>query len=168
MDLPDEADKTDPEPTVEEHKDAEKDKPLMREYQPKIPYPARLKQDKVDQQFGKFLDLFKQLRINLPFVEALSQMPKYAKFLKDILSNKRKLENIGQVTLNEKCSVILQNKLSKKKGDPGNFTIPCAIGELSITGALADLGASINLLSSSLFDKLGLTESRPTRMSTIG
>ena len=95
MVIPGETDKTEPEPTVEEHKDVEKDKPLMREYHPKIPYPARLKQDKIDQQFGKFLNLFKQLRINLPFVEAISQMPKYAKVLKDILSNKRKLEDIG-------------------------------------------------------------------------
>ena len=163
--ISDETDKVEPESTVEEKKDVEKDKPLLREYQPKIPYPSRLKQDKVDQQYGKFLDLFKQLRINLPFVEAISQMPRYAKFLKDILSNKRKLEDIGQVTLNEECSAILQNKLPEKKSDPGSFTIPCAIGELSITGALADLGASINLLPSSLFDKLGLTESRPTRMS---
>ena len=92
-------------------------------------------------------------------------MPKYGKFLKDLLSNKRKLEEVGQVVLNEECSAILQNKLPEKKGDPGSFTIPCAIGELSITGALADLGASINLIPASLCEKLGLTETVPTRMS---
>ncbi|XP_048227244.1 uncharacterized protein LOC125369274 [Ricinus communis] len=90
---------------------------------------------------------------------------KYAKFLKEILSNKRKLEDLGLVTLNEECSAILQNKLPLKRRDPGSFTVPCIIGDLSISGALADLGASINLMPTSLFDKLGLSEPKPTRMS---
>ena len=119
----------------------------------------------MDQEFGKFLDVFKELRINLPFAETMSQMPKYATFLKDLLSNKRKLEEVGQVTLNVECSAILQNRLLEKKGDPESFTIPCVIGELPITDALGDLGASINLMPSSLFDKLGLVDSKPTRMS---
>ena len=163
--IPVDADEKVQEPMAEEPKEVEKEKTLLREYKPKIPYPAALKQDYNDRQYGKFLDVFKQLRINLPFVEAMSQMPKYAKFLKDLLSNKRKLEEVGQVKLNEECSAILQNKLPEKKGDPGSFTIPCVIGELSITDALADLGASINLLPSSMFDKLGLTDPKPTRIS---
>ncbi|EEF41198.1 conserved hypothetical protein, partial [Ricinus communis] len=64
------------------------------EYQPKIPYPARAKQAEAKEQFSKFLDIFRQLHINLPFIDALEQMPKYAKFLKDILSRKRKLEEV--------------------------------------------------------------------------
>ncbi|XP_048227304.1 uncharacterized protein LOC125369335 [Ricinus communis] len=140
-------------------------KNLVKEYQPPILYPARLRQEKVDQQFGKFLDLFKQLCINLPFVEAILQMPKYAKFLKEILSNKRRLEDLGLVILSEECTAILQNKLPVKKHDPRSFTIPYAIGELTASGALADLGASINLMPTSLFDKLGLSEPKPTRMS---
>ena len=79
------------------------------------------------------------------------QMPKYAKFLKDLLSNKKKLEEVSHVTLNEECSAILQNKLPAKRSDPGNFTIPCMISELPITGALADLGAKINLMPRTLF-----------------
>ncbi|XP_048227297.1 uncharacterized protein LOC125369328 [Ricinus communis] len=144
--------------------EARKKSPL-REYQPPIPYPARLKQEKVDQQFIKFLDLFKKLRINLPFVEAISQMPKYVKFLKEILSHNRKLEDLAIVTLSEECSAILQNKLLKKKRDPWSFTIPCVIGDLTISNALADLGARINLMSYNLFTKLGLGEMKPTRMS---
>ncbi|XP_048229359.1 uncharacterized protein LOC107262498 [Ricinus communis] len=92
-------------------------------------------------------------------------MPKYAKFLKKIMSNKRRLEDLGLVTLNEECSTILQNKLPVKRRDPRSFIIPCVIGELPISGALADLGASINLMPTSLFDKLGLSEPKPTRMS---
>ncbi|XP_048228251.1 uncharacterized protein LOC125369525 [Ricinus communis] len=93
------------------------------------------------------------------------RMPKYAKFLKVILSNKRKLEDLGLVILNEECSAILQNKLPLKRRDSRSFTIPCIIGDWPISGALADLGASINLIPTSLFDKLGLSEPKPTRMS---
>ncbi|XP_048227261.1 uncharacterized protein LOC125369288 [Ricinus communis] len=71
----------------------------------------------------------------------------------EILSDKRKLEDLGLVILNEECSAILQNKLSLKRRDRGSFIIPCIIGDLSISGALADLGASINLMPTTLFDK---------------
>ena len=98
-------------------------------YKPRIPYPQRLKQDKLKEQYGKFLELFKQLHINLPLVDALSQMPNYAKFLKDILSNKKKFEDLATVTLSEECSAILQNKLPQKVKDPGSFTIPCIVGD---------------------------------------
>ncbi|XP_022040159.1 uncharacterized protein LOC110942698 [Helianthus annuus] len=119
----------------------------------------------MEEHYGKFLELFKQLHINLTFVEALAQMPKYAKFLKDILSNKKKLEELSQVTLNEECSAVLQNKLPKKMNDPGSFTIPCLIGSLSVSDALAVLGASINLMPYTVFAKLDLGEPKPTRMS---
>ncbi|XP_076959026.1 uncharacterized protein LOC143634978 [Bidens hawaiensis] len=67
----------------------------VKPYVPPIPYPNRLKKEKMEAQYGKFLELFKQLHINLPFIEAISQMPKYAKFLKDVLTNKRKLEELS-------------------------------------------------------------------------
>ncbi|XP_027348103.1 uncharacterized protein LOC113859562 [Abrus precatorius] len=92
-------------------------------------------------------------------------MPKYAKFLKDLLSNKKKLEELATVTLNEECSAILQNKMPEKLKDPGSFTLPCLIGRLIVDRALADLGASINLIPYSVFKKLGLGEPRPTRLS---
>ncbi|KAL5550170.1 hypothetical protein UlMin_000346 [Ulmus minor] len=57
-----------------------------------IPFPQRLRKQNLDKQFSKFIDIFKSLHINLPFVDMLEQMPKYAKFLKEVLSNKRKLE----------------------------------------------------------------------------
>ncbi|XP_027347997.1 uncharacterized protein LOC113859415 [Abrus precatorius] len=139
--------------------------PVVKEFIPPLPYPARLKKDKDDEQFGKFLSLFRQLHINLPFVDALAQMPKYAKFLKDLLSNKKKLEELATVTLNEECSAILQNKMPEKLKDPRSFTLPCLIGRLIVDRALADLGASINLMPYSVFKKLGLGEPRPTRMS---
>ncbi|XP_021996223.1 uncharacterized protein LOC110893421 [Helianthus annuus] len=92
-------------------------------------------------------------------------MPKYAKFLKDILSNKQKLEDMSCVVMNESCSAILQNRLPTKMGDPGSFTLPCLIGNMSVSHALADLGASINLMPYKVFTKLDLGEPSPTRMS---
>ncbi|XP_027348020.1 uncharacterized protein LOC113859445 [Abrus precatorius] len=139
--------------------------PAVKEFIPPLPYLARLKKDKDDEQFGKFLSLFRQLHINLPFVDVLAQMPKYAKFLKDLLSNKKKLEELATVTLNEECSAILQNKMPKKLKDPGSFTLPCLIGRLIVDRALADLCASINLMPYYIFKKIGLGEPRLTRMS---
>jgi len=73
-------------------------------------------------------------------------MPKYAKFMKDILNNKRKIEEHGTVMLNEECSAILQNKLPPKLTDSESFFIPCIIGNLKFDNILCDLGASINLM----------------------
>ncbi|KAL0361953.1 UNVERIFIED_CONTAM: hypothetical protein Sradi_3879800 [Sesamum radiatum] len=73
-------------------------------------------------------------------------MPSYAKFLKEVISNKRKWENGETVKLNEECSAILQNKLPPKLKDPGSFSIPCTIGDMNFEKALCDLGASINLM----------------------
>ncbi|XP_076954997.1 uncharacterized protein LOC143629670 [Bidens hawaiensis] len=92
-------------------------------------------------------------------------MSKYAKFLKEVISNKKKLEELSCVTLSEECSAVLQNKLPKKMTDPGSFTIPCLIGSLSVSNALADLGASINVMPYSVSSKLDLGEPKPTRMS---
>ncbi|XP_022876911.1 uncharacterized protein LOC111395131 [Olea europaea var. sylvestris] len=92
-------------------------------------------------------------------------MPSYAKFMKDILSNKRKLEEHETVILTEECSAILQNKLPPKIKDPGSFTIPCAIGDLNFTKTLCDLGASINLMPLSIFEKLGMGEAKATTVS---
>jgi len=98
--------------------------------------------------------MLKQLHVNIPFTEVVTQMPAYAKFLKEILSSKRKLEETSVVKLNAHCSAILQNKLPQKCGDPGSFTIPCAIGNVRFEKSLCDSGASTNLMPLSIFKKL--------------
>ncbi|KAL0444740.1 UNVERIFIED_CONTAM: hypothetical protein Slati_2196700 [Sesamum latifolium] len=85
-------------------------------------------------------------------------MPSSAKFLKEVLSNKRKWEEGETVKLNEECSAILQNKLPPKLNDPGNFSIPCTIGNTDFDKVLCDLGASVNLMLYSIFEKLGMHE----------
>ena len=127
-----------------------------------VPYPQRLKKHKLDKQFTKFMDVFKKLHINIPFSDALEQMPSYVKFMKDILSQKRRLTVFDTVNLTEECSAILQRKLPQKLKDPGSFTIPCTIGNAIFERALCDLGASINLMPLSIFKRLGLGEARPT------
>ncbi|XP_021984756.1 uncharacterized protein LOC110880565 [Helianthus annuus] len=92
-------------------------------------------------------------------------MPKYAKFLKDLLRNKEKLGELSNVPLNGGCSTVVLNKLPEKFTDPGIFTIPCLFGSNTNTRALADLGASINLMPFSLYEKLDLGELAPTRMT---
>ncbi|KAL5542568.1 hypothetical protein UlMin_010278 [Ulmus minor] len=134
-------------------------------YEPPIPYPQILLKKKLDNQFDKFLEIFKKLHINIPFAEMLEQMPKYAKFMKEILSKKRKLGDYETVMLNEECSAVLQRKLPQKLKDPGSFTIPCTIGSCNFDKVLCDLGASINLMPLSVFRKLGLGEVKPTSIS---
>ncbi|KAK5836570.1 hypothetical protein PVK06_012362 [Gossypium arboreum] len=92
-------------------------------------------------------------------------MPTYVKFLKELLTNKRKFEGLSTIELNEECSAILQNKLPTKLKDPESFTIPCLIGSLNVEKALVDLGASINLMPYKMFKQFGLREPKPTRMS---
>ncbi|XP_035834092.1 uncharacterized protein LOC118482630 [Helianthus annuus] len=92
-------------------------------------------------------------------------MPKYAKFLKDLLRNKEKLGELSNVPLNGGCSAVVLNKLPEKLTDPDIFTIPCLFGSNINTRALADLGASINLMPFSLYEKLDLGELSPTRLT---
>ncbi|GKA75858.1 hypothetical protein Tco_0782236, partial [Tanacetum coccineum] len=97
---------------------------------------------KKDDEDERLLLIFKQIHINLPFLEAMIHMPKGAKVLKDLHSLKEKLEKAASsVKLSEQCSAIIQRSLPQKEGDPGSFTLPCLIGPLAVKNALADLGA---------------------------
>nr|GEV52407.1 reverse transcriptase domain-containing protein [Tanacetum cinerariifolium] len=97
-------------------------------------------------------------------IKALVLMPKYQKMLKGLLSNKEKLQELANTPLNENCSTVILKKLPKKLKDPGKFIIPCGFSELKCK-ALADLGASINLMPLSVWIKLGLPDLIPTRMT---
>lgn len=106
--------------------------------------------------------MLKTLYINVPFVEALSQMAKYAKFLKELLTNKRKLEKVSSVTLSEE---LITNKLPKREKDSRGFVIPYTIRGLMDEKTLADLGESINLMYYKICQKLGLGEPKPTTIT---
>ncbi|XP_014515631.1 uncharacterized protein LOC106773451 [Vigna radiata var. radiata] len=92
-------------------------------------------------------------------------MSAYAKFMKELLTKKRKYIEEETIEVQGNCSAIIQKLLPPKFKDPGSFTIPCTIGKLAIGKALIDLGASINLMPLSLFKKIGELELKPTRMT---
>ncbi|XP_050878844.1 uncharacterized protein LOC127082660 [Lathyrus oleraceus] len=93
------------------------------------------------------------------------QMPSYAKFLKEILSNKKKLEDDETVMLTAECRAIIQNNMPPKLKDHGSFSITFVIGKFVIDKTLCDLGASVSLMPLSTCEKLNLGELRPTKMS---
>ncbi|GKC69962.1 reverse transcriptase domain-containing protein [Tanacetum coccineum] len=142
--------------------------PNPNSYPSKLPYPERMKvreHDKPSAQYSRFLKMFKQLRLEIGLKDALVEMPKFNKWLSSLLRNKEKLEEIAITTVNAECSAIIMNKVPEKLEDPGKFLIPCALQELKRTSALADSGASINLLPHSIYKKLGLEALTPTRMT---
>ncbi|KAK8618187.1 hypothetical protein V6N13_116055 [Hibiscus sabdariffa] len=153
-----------PQPTMGESSaeslHAQSNKP--EEMRPPPPFPQRLKKQKQDYQFKKFLDILKQVHINLQLVEALQQMPNYAKFLKDMVTRKKRIEEFETATATETYLALMHNKVPAKKTDPGSFTIECFIGHNYPTKALCDPGASINLMPKSVFQKLGIGEAKHT------
>ena len=109
--------------------------------------------------------MFKKLEINIPFGEALAQIPHYTKFMKDIINKNRKLDEGGVVNLSTICTAIIQKNLPQKMKDLGSFTIPCTIGNHEFGKALCDFGASINLMPLLVVRRLYLGELTPITMS---
>ncbi|GJW85759.1 reverse transcriptase domain-containing protein [Tanacetum coccineum] len=136
---------------------------------PNIPYPSRLNDQKLHEkatnQMEKFFQIFQDLHFDISFADALILMPKFASTIKILLTNKDKLFELAKIPLNENCSVMLLKKLPEKLGDPGKFLIPCDFSGIDVCHALADLGASINLMPLSIWKKLSLPELTPTRMT---
>src|SRR4051812_8750798 len=130
-----------------------------------LPFPGRLKKQAEEKHYKKFLEIFRSLHINIPLADALEQMPKYAKYLKDMLTKKKKWGEHETVMLAEESSSLLKKKLPPKLKDPGSFSIPCMIGDVKFGNALCDLGASVNLMPYSLFVKLGIGEMKNTTIS---
>ncbi|GKE07442.1 reverse transcriptase domain-containing protein, partial [Tanacetum coccineum] len=157
-----------PKPKAKKTVNLDPNSPNPNSYQSKLPYPERMKvreNDKPSAQHSRFLKMFKQLRLEIGLKDALVEMPKFNKWLSSLLRNKEKLEEIAITTVNAECSAIIMNKVPEKLEDPGKFLIPCALQELNRTSALADSGASINLLPHSIYKKLGLEALTPTRMT---
>ncbi|GJV89781.1 reverse transcriptase domain-containing protein, partial [Tanacetum coccineum] len=136
---------------------------------PNIPYPSRRddqkSRDKASNQMEKIFQIFQDLRFDISFADALLLMPRFAPTIKSLLMNKEKLLELAKIPLNENCSAMLLKKLPEKLGDPGKFLIPCNFPGMDVCHALADLGASINLMPLSIWKKLSLPDLTPTRMT---
>nr|GEW83404.1 reverse transcriptase domain-containing protein [Tanacetum cinerariifolium] len=136
---------------------------------PNIPYPLRLNdqklREKATNQMENFFQIFQDLHFEISFANALLLMPKFASTIKSLLANKDKLFELAKIPLNENCSAMLLKKLPEKLGDLGKFLIPCDFLGMDVCHALADLGASINLMPLSIWKNLSLPELTPTWMT---
>ena len=149
----------------EQQQEEERSKKKAQNSMPAVPFPQRLQKSKIEEQFARFLKTFQKLEISMPFTEAVTQMPLYAKFPKEILSKKRRFAEKGVVNLTATCSAVIKKNLPEKMKDPGSFTIPCTIGGFEIQKALCDSDASINLMPLSVARKLSLGELTPTTVT---
>nr|GFA32502.1 hypothetical protein [Tanacetum cinerariifolium] len=117
-----------------------------------LPYPSRLQKEKLREKddilAAKFMEIFQDLHFELSFADALVHMPKFAPMFKKILNNKDKLIELTKTPLNKNCSAVVFKKR--------RFLIPYDFSEFDNCLALTDLGASINLMSLSIWKKLRL------------
>ncbi|XP_021730599.1 uncharacterized protein LOC110697542 [Chenopodium quinoa] len=130
-----------------------------------LQYPQKFMRNKLDEQFGRFLEMLKEVHLSIPLTKAMTEMPRYSKFHKDIFISKRDCNEIDLVKLGEYCSALIHNDLPKKMKDLGNFSIPCKIKCKLFENALCNLGITLSIMPFSVFKKLNLGELLPTNMT---
>ncbi|XP_045802429.1 uncharacterized protein LOC123896017 [Trifolium pratense] len=148
-----------------------------RVYVPPIPFPQRVQKNikKTVEEDKEILDVFRKCAVNIPLLDAIKQIPKYAKFLKDLCTHKRKLKENERVSLGRNVSAFIQPKtgssanvsvlsqtMPEKCDDPGVFAIPCSIGDRKFENCMLDLGAGINVMPTSIYNNLDLSPLQPT------
>ncbi|XP_055835196.1 uncharacterized protein LOC129903681 [Solanum dulcamara] len=131
-------------------------------HKPPPPFSYLLKNKAEDGIFLKFISMLKEILVNIPLVEALEQMPSYAKFMKDLVTKKRTVSFVPADNLHQ-CSAISTRSLVEKKEDSGAFTI----GAFNFSRALCDLGASINSMLLAIYKQLGLEAPKQTSMRLL-
>ena len=132
---------------------------------PPAPYPHRLRAPKKVNNHYEIYELFKQVKLNIPLLDAIKQIPSYAKFLKDLCTVKRKLAVNKEAFMTKQSISLIRNNLPLKYKDPGSPTISIVVGNSKLGHALVDLGASVNLLPYSVCIDLGLGELEPTNIT---
>ncbi|CAN6586421.1 unnamed protein product [Malus baccata var. baccata] len=125
---------------------------------PNAPFPHRFMQSKKDESDKDILDTFRKVQVNIPLLDAIKQVPKYAKFLKELCTTRKRALNKEVVRVSENVSAVLQRKLPHKCKDPDSFTIPCVIRNTRFEYAMLDLGASINVMPYSIYASMNLGE----------
>ncbi|XP_070045335.1 uncharacterized protein [Nicotiana tomentosiformis] len=129
-----------------------------------IEQAQRLAKQKKDDQYRKFMKMIRQIQLDIPLMDALREMPGYAKMMKDLMSQKIDFQDPSTVTLTQTCSAVVTRPMAQKVSDPGSFTIPCNIGSYAFAKALCDFRASINLIPLAIYTKLGIGRARPISM----
>ncbi|XP_074295150.1 uncharacterized protein LOC141623016 [Silene latifolia] len=123
---------------------------VVRTYLPPVPFPQRLARAKLEQKYGKFMDMMKGINITMPFIDAVKEIPSYGKFLKELISNKNSLSPTTTVNLSKECSAILMNEAPQKLEDPGSFSIP------SIPTKTCDAKSVTKLMETIIFPRFGV------------
>ncbi|CAN6552297.1 unnamed protein product [Malus baccata var. baccata] len=121
-----------------------------------VPFPSRFMQTKKEEAEKDILETFRKVQVNIPLLDAIKQVPRYAKFLKELCTTRKRISTKEVVKVGENVSAILQRKLPPKCKDPGSFTIPCVIGNTRFESAMLDLGASINVMPYSIYASMNL------------
>ncbi|CAN6576790.1 unnamed protein product [Malus baccata var. baccata] len=121
-----------------------------------VPFPSRFMQTKKEEAEKDILETFRKVQVNIPLLDAIKQVPRYAKFLKEFCTTRKRMSTKEVVKVGENVSAILQRKLPPKCKDPGSFTIPCVIGNTRFESAMLDLGASINVMPYSIYASMNL------------
>ena len=129
------------------------------------PFPQVLRKKKNFVNQTEMLEVLRQVKVNIPLLDMIKQVPTYAKFLKDLCTVKKGLNVNKKAFLTEQVSAIIECKTPVKYKDPGCPTISVNIGGISVEKALLDLGASVNLLLYSMYKQLGLGELKPTSIT---
>ncbi|GJX11105.1 reverse transcriptase domain-containing protein [Tanacetum coccineum] len=145
------------------------DEPVVApKIKPAIPYPSTINKEKLREKDDllalKFMEIFRNLHFELNFADALLHMPKFAPMFRKLLNNKDKIIDLIKTLVNENCSAVILKRFPEKLRDPGRFLIPCDFPKMDDCLALADLGASINLMPLSVWEKLNLPDLTKTRM----
>ncbi|KAM1079823.1 hypothetical protein ACFX2B_014342 [Malus domestica] len=125
---------------------------------PNVPFPRRFMQSKKEEAEKDILETFRKVQVNIPLLDAIKQVPTYAKFLKELCTTRKRILSKEVVKVSENVSAVLQRKLPTKCKDPGSFTIPCVIGNTRFESAMLDLGASINVMPYSIYASMHLGE----------
>ncbi|KAM2188725.1 hypothetical protein ACFX1R_032230 [Malus domestica] len=123
-----------------------------------VPFPRRFMQSKKEETEKDILEMFRKVQVNIPLLDAIKQVPRYAKFLKELCTTRKRISSKEVVKVSENVSAVLQCKLPTKCKDPRSFTIPCVIGNTRFESAMLDLGASINIMPYSIYASMHLGE----------
>ncbi|XP_024989322.1 uncharacterized protein LOC112523882 [Cynara cardunculus var. scolymus] len=126
------------------------------------PFLSQFEKTKRESEEKEILDTFRKVQVNIPLLDAIKEVPRYAKFLKELCTNKRKLKGNEKITMSQNVFAVLQKQLPPSCKDPGMFTIPCKVGNVSIKQVMLDLGASINVTPYAIYSFLDVGPLKPT------
>ncbi|XP_025983785.1 uncharacterized protein, partial [Glycine max] len=133
---------------------------LQKQHIPPLPFPPRaVSNKKMEEAEKEILETFRKVEVNIPLLDAIKQIPRYAKFLKELCTNKRKLKGSERISMGRNVSALIGKsvpQIPEKCKDPGTFSIPCIIGNSKFDNAMLDLGASVSVMPLSIFNSLSL------------